>query len=465
MAGDRGGDERAQLSFLPREGVDWSRLETTRRVWLEETRGDHAARMEFLAAQGLRLLMASPVPGVGGTLHFHNPRDGETLHLKAEGGRSLLPEAAPHFPAASRWMRMSRAAPEDLPPDVEASVFLDWEGNLLAVSAGRVHGVLEARMEYPGAILREVRAAEACRMLEACGEYEGPARALSCALACEEARGLRVPPAAAALRALLLETARVQSHLAWMEMAADCLGRRRTAAACRGLRGSLEEALSGWLGDPLGRGWVVPGGVREDFPLAGAAEAAASLREISRRWEELSGRVLALRAPRWMERRLSGLRDLAGDAALTGPLARALGMEVDARAEEAGAYGLLGWEMAVCGNGRVFGDLVRVKVREVGESLGVACRVLAWPPEPPLEARRGRGGRGEGFGRCEGPEGEVCCHLALEKGRVRWAAFSFPTEINRWGARLLVGLLLDEAELFYLPWRPATRRPEAGGEA
>ena len=442
-----------QLSLLPQEGIDWSRARPPKRVWLEETRGDHAARLEFLASQGLRLIMASPGPSEGGTLHFYNPRDRETLHLRAEGGRDLLPAASAFFPAASRWMEMSRGRDREPPRDAEASAWLVWGGCLVAVEAGRVVRVEEASAECPGAPLRGTRAAQACAALEKGGGGEGVARAVSFARACEEARGIKTPPAAEAVRALLLESSRARSHLAWLERAALCLGRRRAAAACRELRAGLEEAFTSWLGDPLGRGWVTPGGVSEEFPLEDAGGAAAALASISASWRSMLERGLSLHAPRWMERRLSALRERKEREAWTGPLARALGVGTDARAEEPGVYALLDWEMVPEGvGGGVFQKLAAVKAREVSESLRVARRVLECPPARPLMARRGRGGRGEGFGRCEGPEGELCCHLAVEKGTVTFLALSLPGEINRSGALVLEGRPLDEADLLFLPW-------------
>ena len=459
MGGEAGGGRDGQMSLLPDEGVDWSMARPPRRVWLDDVRGDHGARLEFLAAQGLRLIMFSPGPVEGGTLHFHNPRDGETLHLRAEGGRCLLPVAAASFPAASRRMRELRGMEEGMPRDLDAPILLNREGCLVAVEAGRVTGLAEAWAECPGVALRGSKAAQACEALEKVGGYEGVARALSFAQACEEARGMKVPPAAMALRALLLESVRAQSHLSWLGEAVAFLGKRRISAACRESRHALEEAVSSWLGDPLGRGWVVPGGVKESFPIEDAEETLVSLSEVSRRWEELSGRIAGARAPRWMEKRLAGLRELAREAAFTGPLARALGMEVDTRAEESGAYALLGWEMVVRGEGRLFADLLSVKAREVKESLSLIRRVLESPLNRPLEARRGRGGRNEGFGRCEGPEGEVCCHLALEKGAITYLAFSHPAELNKAGVHVLRGCRLDEAEPLFLLWKSLAPPP------
>ena len=96
--------------------------------------------------------------------------------------------------------------------------------------------------------------------------------------------------------------------------------------------------------------------------------------------------------------------------------------------------------------------LLAIRAGEAASSLELAQRVLAEPLEAPLLTKRGRGGKGEGFGRCEGPDGEVCCHVLLDKGRVNCAAFSLPRELNRSAARVLAGCRLDEAAVLSLLW-------------
>lgn len=90
--------------------------------------------------------------------------------------------------------------------------------------------------------------------------------------------------------------------------------------------------------------------------------------------------------------------------------------------------------------------MVAVRAREVGVSLGVVRSVLGKPLSEPWSGPEGRRGSGPGFGRCEGPEGETCCHLRLERGRLIHVAFSLPGELNRSAAFCLSGAWLDEAE-------------------
>ncbi len=433
--------------------MDWSRLEPARRVWLEDVGGDHRARLEFLADQGLRLVMADLCPGRGETLHFSHPRDNETLHLRAGGGKSLLPEAARYFPAASRWVELLYGG-EDQRWDAPGHAYsLVRAGLLLEVEGGYIRRVRDAWRDCPQGALLGARAGQASVILERETGDEGAALHLSFAQALEEARGMKVPEAAVALRTALLELARAQAHLAWISEFASILGKRRAAAACDGLRLDLVAALEEWQGRPPGAGWAMPGGIREDFPVGEKAAVMRKLTGIAAAWKELSRRAASLTAPGWAERRLRGLGVEAEGSAWVGPLARAAGLERDARREEPGVYEAAGWESPAPPEGTgMLRRLLAIRAGEAASSLELAQRVLAEPLEAPLLTKRGRGGKGEGFGRCEGPDGEVCCHVLLDKGRVNCAAFSLPRELNRSAARVLAGCRLDEAAVLSLLW-------------
>jgi len=93
-----------------------------------------------------------------------------------------------------------------------------------------------------------------------------------------------------------------------------------------------------------------------------------------------------------------------------------------------------------------------IRTGEIASSLEVMRRILEDLPDTPLMVKRGRAGRGEGFGRCESAEGELCCHVALEKGQVVLASFSLPHELNRSASRVLEGHRLDEADILSLAW-------------
>jgi Ni,Fe-hydrogenase III large subunit len=440
---------------LPPEGIDWSRMVPTRRVWLEDIGGDHHARLEFLADQGLRLVMVDRSSSMGETLHFSNPKDRETLHLRAGGGQSLLAAAVKYFPAANRWIELLQGEENENARQRPAAGTLVRAGLVLEVEGGYVRQVREAWRDYPQGVLCGVKASQASSLLGREKGEEGIALSLSFLQALEDARGMNIPSAAIALRAVLLESARALAHLEWISAAASALGRQRTSAGCDGLRLELEAGLDEWLGETRGRGWIVPGGVREDFPLEGAASLRERIAGVAMAWQKLSPRTMALPVPGWAEKRSRSLPAEAEKSAWVGPLARAAGLEVDVRQEEPGIYPVVVWESAVVPSGAgMLRRMLALRTREVTSSLEVVQRILAEPPDAPLLVKRGRGGRGEGFGRCEGPQGEVCCHLALEKGQVSFIAFSLPHELNRSAARILAGRRLDEAGILSLLWEP-----------
>jgi Ni,Fe-hydrogenase III large subunit len=323
----------------------------------------------------------------------------------------------------------------------------------MEVEGGYVLRVHEAYRDFPQGILCGVKTGQAPSLLEREGGTEGTALSLAFALALEDARGMRLPAAAVALRAVILESARAQAHLAWIGATASVLHKRRVAAVCESLRRELGEAMEKWLGEPSGRGWVVPGGLKEEFPLESAEACGMDLADVAATWEKSSPRATSLPVPRWMERKMRPLLGEGEKNAWVGPLARAAGGDTDVRKEEPGVYHLVEWEGAPAPEGAgILRRMLAIRAGEVASSLQVARRILAEVPDTPLLVKRGRGGRGEGFGRCEGPEGEVCCHVALEKGRVCFVSFSLPHELNRSAAHVVEGCRLDEADILSILW-------------
>ncbi len=442
---------------------DWTLAAETRRTWVAEAGGDSAARLGFLADHGLRLLMADTGPGGEETLHFYSPRDRETVHVKTARPGGLLAAGADFFPAAARWRELVAGSGREAPELDAGSAFLERGGMLLEARGGRIRRVREASREYPQGALRDTRAKQAALVLEEGGGREGTARAAAFVQALEDARGVKVPLTAQALRAAIAELSLAGAHLQWLRDLAAILGRPGAAAGCGELIGKLQEGVEEWLGAPQGRGWIAPGGVGEDLPLEGAPAAAKALVSLADLLEELKRSLLALPVPAWAERRLRPLGERAEKEGWAGPLARSAGLEVDARREEPGVYAALGWSGAPpASTGRKGGLLRRMletRFQEASLSLRTAALILGDLPPGPLRARRGRGGRGEGFGRCEGPDGEVCCHVVLEKGRVERLAFSLPRELNRSAARCLEGAWLDEVPVLSLIWESPSAPP------
>jgi len=433
-----------------------------RRVWLEDVGGDQDARLEFLADQGLRLIMADLGPEGGETLHFYNPRDNETLHIRAGGGKSLLSESSRYFPTATRWIELLRGEGDRYLRDGEdmrvPAGLLARAGLIMEVDGGRIRKVFEAWRDCPQHLLCGARAGEAVALLEREYHAEAAAMALAFLQAVEDARGMRVPAAALALRVMILEASRVRGHLAWLSAAASKLGRKRTAGKFDGLGSELDACIEEWLGDPLGRGWMIPGGVREEFPLH-AGGMAAQLAAVADGWRELEPRAMSLPVRGWMEKKLRSLDGEVDQMGWVGALGRAAGSCADVRVEESAVYEAAGWDSGgTPESGGLLHRVLVIRAADATSSLAIMQRILACPPDAPLMVKRGRGGRGEGFGRCEGPEGETCCHVAMEKGRVTFVSFSRPCEVNRSAARVLEGCRLDEIEALSMLWE----NPAAG---
>lgn len=441
------------LEETPDREIEWSSVERPRRVWLEEGGGDHVARLEFMAEQGLRLLMADVGPGQEGVLHFYNPRDRETLHLRAGDAGSLLEASREYFPEARRWWELLRGSGRPPGEARPGSALIGRDNLLLEAAGGKVVRVHEAARECPQAAIYGQRASQGGFALEGGGGIEGAARILSYLQALEEARGVRIPDAAICLRAVILECSRIRGHVRWLQACSMNLRRRGRAERCGAFLEGLDDAMRGWLGDPLGRGWCIPGGVREEMAACDPEPMAVALASLAGDWAETAPALRSLTVPRWAERRLGWSLEEAREGGWSGPLARCVGLERDVREEEAGVYAQAGWTGAVKPEARgTLKRMVETRVLEASSSIDVARRLLENLPPGNLAVKRGRGGRGEGFGRCEGPEGEVCCHLTLERGRVSAIAMSLPLELNRSSSRVLEGAWLDEADILSLLW-------------
>lgn len=469
-----------------------------RRVWVEEAGGEREARLRFLAERGLRLIMADLDPAGRETLHFYDPREAKTVHLVSPPGGGLAEMAALFFPSASRWLRLlygvqvgggaargggsgtataSRGEKEkratrgrrsrrehrlDAVAGGNGSVRQAGWGLLWETRGGRLLRVEEC---LRGCVPLWMRGCRAGKEVGWAREVLGgdPFLFLSFLLALEDVRGCWLPPSARAARASLVELLRIRAHTAWLSRAAELGARfrlRRGLLALQERAAELERKVGG--GNPALM-VLVPGGVEAWEPGA-SGETEKVLEGLRRDWEGLSPCLASLSPPRWAEKRLSrlprgkreggrgGKREARGDGpwegwtAWVGPLARALGGGPDARAEDPALVPLPGWSPSVKAKGKgTLERMVSVRVGEVRDSLVLLEKLLPQAREGPWRASLPRKGSGRGFGRCEGPEGETCCHLVLERGRVVHVAFSSPRELNRSATSCLEGAWLDEA--------------------
>lgn len=257
--------------------------------------------------------------------------------------------------------------------------------------------------------------------------------------ALEALSGTEVPARARFLRVTLLEMERLYNHIADFGMIANDTGFAFAHAHCFRLRERLLRLNKQLTGNRLLRGGVAPGGVGHDLP-AGLA-LPAELDEILKDFNEvveicLSNTILMDRL-----RETGALtRQTAADHGALGYVARASGIDVDARRDHPfAAYGEMNfpWRVPVYQSGDVYARAM-VRVEEARESVNLIRQAFHNLPEGPLAAPLGSLPPFEpAFGIVEGWRGAIV-HWVMTDGDgrmyrvkvkdpsfVNWPALSF----------------------------------------
>ncbi|HSP37868.1 MAG TPA: hypothetical protein VLR26_08945, partial [Frankiaceae bacterium] len=247
------------------------------------------------------------------------------------------------------------------------------------------------------------------------------ANELGIALAVERMMGLTVPPRAVRLRTALAEINRASAGLAFLGTVPGDDGRSvvRTVAEREALLTVLEEVTGGRVHVMFNR----VGGVKEDVPAGWIERTVAVLDRIG---AVLPGRTATLLDDPAV-RRAAGVgvvpAALVGSHGLSGPVARASGVDLDLRRDEPYLdYADLDIPRTVRTDGDVPARLACL-ADDVAGALGLARHCLETLPAGPIAVRLPklvRAPEGETYAWTENPLGITGYHLVSRGGTTPW---------------------------------------------
>jgi Ni,Fe-hydrogenase III large subunit len=342
-----------------------------------------------------------------------------------------------------RWgLRHPLGTPAEAPATGDGYVFLPAEGPPLhQIPVGPVHaGIiepghfrftangetvvrLEERLGYVHRGLEHLLAGadldRAARLAARASGDSTVAYGLAFARAVEAALGLEPPPRALWLRALMAELERLANHLGDIGAICNDAAFSLMLAHCGVLRERVLRAAHRAFGHRLMMDRVLPGGVAADLMPDGAADIAALVEEIRRRFPplvELYDNTTSLQDRTVATGILApGLARQFGAGGFVG---RASGRGVDVRRTPGYApYDSLEFAVPVLEEGDV-NARVWIRIREIEASLGLIGQILERLPGGPVRAEVPRQA-GEGLALVEGFRGDVLAWVRLDgDGRI-----------------------------------------------
>ncbi len=237
--------------------------------------------------------------------------------------------------------------------------------------------------------------------------------------AVEELAGLTPPPRAQYIRTLCLELDRIQSHLVWLGTFGLDLGALNAfwySFREREMILSLQQELTGVRMHP---NYFRFGGVKADLPDGWSARVRQVCAEIARKLDEYED-FLAQSDTFLMRTQGVGVlsKEMAVDWGVTGPNARASGLDFDLRRDEPYfAYADMKFAVPVRTTGDCYARFA-VRLEEMRQSVKIVQQVLDRLPEGSIILNGWEKGyqflmspKGDHYTRIEGPRGEVGIYL------------------------------------------------------
>ena len=273
------------------------------------------------------------------------------------------------------------------------------------------------------------------------------AHAFAFSLAVEEALGIAVPLEDRRARVVLAELERITSHVGDLALLAASTAAVAAAADWLRLKEALLRFQAALTGHRYLRGVVGPGGHRR--PLSREVSALPALLTAVR--EQVDAVAAALDATNSYLDRLHGAGRLPeypdGAVYWTGFVGKSAGLTRDTRWDAPYAdYRPLTAGLAPVSASRPdsYGR-AWVRLGEIRQSVEILSRVMdsavAAEAGPTTEGRAGD--PGVGWGMVEAPRGRLCYRLEVQRGRVRAASLTTPSQLN-WPA---VPLALEQRNI------------------
>jgi len=235
--------------------------------------------------------------------------------------------------------------------------------------------------------------------------------------AVEELAGITPPDRALYVRTIINELERIHSHILWVGLAGHFIGYDTVFMWAWKYREPVLELLEEITGNRNNYGNVKVGGCREDIPDEIKPKIIAELDKIEKKMEMLTKAVLDDPV---LHARLKGIGVLRKEDAInycvTGPTARASGVDIDVRRDDSyAAYSMLNWNVITQPEGDVFAKAV-VRLLETFESIKMVKEALAKLPKGPVAIEVKEIPAGEGCGHAEAPRGETFHYVRSDGG-------------------------------------------------
>jgi NADH-quinone oxidoreductase subunit D len=210
---------------------------------------------------------------------------------------------------------------------------------------------------------------------------------LAYSMAVEKLVDLDVPVRAQAIRVILTELTRYQSHLVWLGTAALDLAAMSMFLYCFREREYILDVMELCSGQRMMTTYIRPGGLWRDVPVEFEAAVRNILKTFPKRIDQYE--ALLTRNPLMLDRTL-GIGKLTGEECLnfgvTGPMLRASGVKWDLRKTRPySGYELYDFEIPTRPEGDVYARFL-VRLEEMRQSLKIVGQALDKLPLGPVRS-------------------------------------------------------------------------------